>query len=109
YGAILHEGGKNLSGGQRQKIALARTFVRNSTILILDEPTNSLDGETELIMQNNIKEFYNDKTLILATHKPSILQLVDRVLIVVDGKIIADGPRDEVLSNFTKKTNGESQ
>ena len=43
------------------------------------------------------------KTLILATHKPSILQLVDRVLIVVDGKIIADGPRDEVLSNFTKK------
>ena len=109
YGAVLHEGGKNLSGGQRQKIALARTFVRNSTILILDEPTNSLDGETELIMQNNIKEFYNDKTLILATHKPSILQLVDRVLIVVDGKIVADGPRDQVLANFTQKANGESQ
>jgi len=107
YGAVLHEGGKNLSGGQRQKIALARTFVRNSRILVLDEPTNSLDGETEAIMQNNIRQFFNDKTFILATHKPSTLQLVDRVLIVVDGKILADGPRDEIMSKFTQSSKGE--
>ena len=105
YGAILHEGGKNLSGGQRQKIALARTFVRDPSIIILDEPTNSLDGETENIMTNYIKESYSKKTMIIATHKPSLLHLVDRVLIVVDGKIMADGPRDEVLLKFTQGSN----
>ena len=105
YGATLHEGGKNLSGGQRQKIALARTFVRDPSIIILDEPTNSLDGETENIMTNYIKESYSKKTMIIATHKPSLLHLVDRVLIVVDGKIMADGPRDEVLQKFTQGSN----
>ena len=101
YGAKLYENGKNLSGGQRQKIALARTFLREPSIIILDEPTNSLDGQTESIMTNYIKESYTKKTLILATHKPSLLHLVDRVLVVVDGKIVADGPRDKVLEQFT--------
>jgi ATP-binding cassette subfamily C protein LapB len=101
YGAKLYENGKNLSGGQRQKIALARTFLREPSIIILDEPTNSLDGETENIMTNYIKESYAKKTMILATHKPSLLHLVDRVLIVVDGKIVADGPRDKILEQFS--------
>ena len=102
YGAKLYENGKNLSGGQRQKIALARTFLREPSIIILDEPTNSLDGETENIMTNYIKESYAKKTLILATHKPSLLHLVDRVIIVVDGKIVADGPRDKILEQFSE-------
>ena len=93
YGAMLYENGKNLSGGQRQKIAIARTLLREPSLIILDEPTNSLDGETENIMTNYIKE---------STHKPSLLHLVDRVLVVVDGKVVADGPRDKVLEQFTQ-------
>ena len=102
YGAMLYENGKNLSGGQRQKIAIARTLLRNPSIIILDEPTNSLDGETERVMTDYIKESYSKKTMIIATHKPSLLHLVDRVLIVNDGKIVADGPRDKILSEFTQ-------
>ena len=86
YGALLNESGRNLSGGQRQKIALARTFLRDPSIIIMDEPTNSLDGETEKVMQDYIINNYKNKTFILATHKPSLLSLVERVLIVVDGK-----------------------
>ena len=103
YGANLHESGKNLSGGQRQKIALARTFLRKPAIIVMDEPTNSLDGETEQIMVNSINNIYKNKTFILATHKPSLLSLVDRVIIVAGGKIIADGPRDKILEQFTQK------
>ena len=102
YGAMLYENGKNLSGGQRQKIAIARTLLRNPSIIIIDEPTNSLDGETERVMTDYIKESYSKKTMIIATHKPSLLHLVDRVLIVNDGKIVADGPRDKILSEFTQ-------
>ena len=105
YGALLNESGRNLSGGQRQKIALARTFLRDPSIIIMDDPTNSLDGETEKVMQDYIINNYKNKTFILATHKPSLLSLVERVLIVVDGKIMADGPRDEILSKFTQREN----
>ena len=105
YGALLNESGRNLSGGQRQKIALARTFLRDPSIIIMDAPTNSLDGETEKVMQDYIINNYKNKTFILATHKPSLLSLVERVLIVVDGKIMADGPRDEILSKFTQREN----
>ena len=103
YGAQLYENGKNLSGGQRQKIAIARTFLRNPSIIILDEPTNSLDGETEKIMNDYIIESCSKKTLIIATHKPSLLHLVERVIVIADGKILADGPRDKVLEKFTQQ------
>ena len=103
YGAMLYENGKNLSGGQRQKIAIARTLIREPSVIILDEPTNSLDGETEAIMTNYIKESYSKKTMLIATHKPSLLHLVDRVIIVVDGKVVADGPRDQILEQYTQR------
>ena len=103
YGAILFENGKNLSGGQRQKIALARTFLRQPSIIILDEPTNSLDNETEQVMTSYIEDSCKDKTVIIATHKHSLLSLVDRVIIIVDGKIIADGPKGKILDQFTQK------
>ncbi len=103
YGAKLFENGKNLSGGQRQKIALARTFLRQPSIIILDEPTNSLDNETEQVMNTYIKDSCHDKTVIIATHKHNLLSLVDRVIIIVDGKIIADGPRDKIIEQFAQK------
>ncbi len=101
YGNILNEGGNNLSGGQRQKISLARSFVRlNSKIAVLDEPTSSLDGETEVILQETIKTAFKDKTLILATHKMSLLSLVDRIIVFVDGGIMIEGPKEEVLKRL---------
>ena len=69
----------------------------------MDEPTNSLDGETEQIMVNHITNTYKNTTFILATHKPSLLSLVERVIIVAGGKIVADGPRDKILEQFTQK------
>ena len=69
----------------------------------MDEPTNSLDGETEQIMVNHITNTYKNTTFILATHKRSLLSLVERVIIVAGGKIVADGPRDKILEQFTQK------
>ena len=73
YGTELTEGGRNLSGGQRQKIALARAFLRNPSIAIFDEPTNSLDGDSENRLMQTIQERYNDSTLIISTHKSGLL------------------------------------
>ena len=111
YDCLLKEGGNNLSGGQRQKIALARAFLRNPLIAIFDEPTNSLDGETENLMCQFIREEYKDTTLILATHKLSLLSLVDRVIVIQDGKVVADGPKEKIVqqaqpSQATQKEEG---
>ncbi len=101
YGNILNEGGNNLSGGQRQKISLARSFVRlNSKIAVLDEPASSLDGETEAVLQQTIRTAFKDKTLILATHKMSLLSLVDRLIVFVDGGVLIEGPKDQVLKKL---------
>ncbi len=98
YGTELTEGGRNLSGGQRQKIALARAFLRNPLIAIFDEPTNSLDGDSENRLMQTIQEKYNDSTLIISTHKSGLLNLINRVIIVVNGSIVADGPKEQVLN-----------
>ena len=103
YGCNLNEGGQNLSGGQRQKIALARAFVREEAkIAVLDEPTSSLDGETELVLQETIKEIYEGKTLLLATHKMSLLSLVDRLIVFANGGILIDGPKDQVIQHLSQ-------
>ena len=100
YDANLKEGGNNLSGGQKQKIALARAFIRKPKIAVFDEPTNSLDGETEVLMKDYIDKNYIGNTLILATHKISLLSIVDRIIIIAGGKIAADGPKDAVLQKM---------
>jgi ATP-binding cassette subfamily C protein LapB len=109
YDCVLKEGGNNLSGGQRQKIALARAFLRNPLIAIFDEPTNSLDGETENLMSQFIQTEYKDTTLILATHKLSLLQLVDRVLVIQDGKIVADGPKEKIVQQAQPNQNNQKE
>ena len=102
YDLIVGERGEGLSGGERQSITLARALISNPGIIIMDEPTNSMDRQTEnqfIKKMNTIKE---DKTLIIVTHKTALLALVDRVIIVDDGKIIADGPKEKVLSSKAK-------
>ncbi len=105
YDLIVGERGEGLSGGERQSITLARALLTTPNIMILDEPTNSMDGLTEEIFKRRMKEIVKDKTLIMVTHKPSVLSLVDRLIVMDDGKIVADGPKEEVLQALTAKKN----
>jgi len=108
YDLQVGERGDGLSGGERQSITLARAILTNPNIMIMDEPTNSMDGQTEEMFKRRIKDIVKDKTLILVTHRPSVLSLVDRLIVVDDGKIIADGPKEEVLQALSNKANTKS-
>ncbi len=91
------ERGEKLSGGQRQAIAIARALILDPPILVLDEPTNMMDNRTEELFKSELMETSKNKTMILITHKGSLLSLVNRLILMDGGKIIADGPRDTVL------------
>jgi ATP-binding cassette, subfamily C, bacterial LapB len=97
YDLPVGERGANLSGGQRQGIAIARALVDKAPILLFDEPTNGMDSTTELVLKNKLEGYLQDRTLLLVTHKASMLSLVDRLLVLNDGQIVADGPKEEVL------------
>lgn len=96
------ERGEGLSGGQRQSIAIARAFIQESCFVILDEPTNSVDTGTEMILRKNIKAATEDKTLLLITHKESLLDLVDRIIVIDSGKVAMDGSKPEVITALTQ-------
>ena len=100
FDLVVGERGDGLSGGERQAITLARALISKPNILMLDEPTNSMDLQTEQRFIQNMHEVVKDKTLIIMTHKMSILKLVDRVVILHDGKIVADGPKDVILNSL---------
>ena len=102
YDLIVGERGEGLSGGEIQSVTLARALITNPNILILDEPTNSMDRQSEKAFINRLSKIIKDETVILITHKPSILSLVDRVIILDDGKVIADGPKDKIFSKENK-------
>ena len=87
----------NLSGGQRQSIALARALLHDPDVLILDEPTSNMDTATENMVRERLQSALKDKTLVLITHRMSMLQLVKRVVIIEEGRIVADGPKEQVL------------
>ena len=92
------EDGGFLSGGQRQSIALGRAVLLNEPILILDEPTNSFDNTTESIVKKRLYEYTRDRTLLLVTHKAPMLDLVERLIVMDEGRIVMDGPKEEVLN-----------
>ena len=95
------ERGSHLSGGQRSLLVLARALVRPSKLLFLDEPTGSLDTQTELYFIEHLKTaLAPDQTLIVATHRHNMLSILDRLLVIDGGRIIADGPRDQVLATL---------
>ncbi|BCX79005.1 type I secretion system permease/ATPase [Campylobacter sp. 19-13652] len=97
------ERGDGISGGQRQSIAVARAFLLDSSIVLLDEPTNSLDSTAEAKLTRNIKDSTSNHTLILITHKMGLLELVDRLIVVDNGKIVLDGPKQVVLDKLSGK------
>ena len=96
----LGEDGLGLSGGQKQIIALARMTLRDPRVVLLDEPTTSLDQATERIALNAIAQWGRDRTMLLVTHRPQVLQIVNRIIVMDNGKVVMDGPRDLVLQNL---------
>jgi ATP-binding cassette subfamily C protein LapB len=94
----IGEQGRGLSGGQRQSVAMARALLHDPPILVLDEPSSSMDNRTETRMKTNLKNLLAGKTLVLITHRGSLLDLVERIIIIDNGAVVADGPRDQVLS-----------
>ncbi|MGH1375325.1 MAG: ATP-binding cassette domain-containing protein [Alphaproteobacteria bacterium] len=95
------EAGKRLSGGQRQAIALARAFVRDPDILVFDEPTNGMDSALEERVKASLKEFIQGKTFIMVTHRTTLLPLVGRLVLLDQGRIMADGNRDEIVKKLS--------
>ena len=92
------EAGSLLSGGQRQLVALARCLVTHPKILLMDEPTSSMDAQSEALFLRQLKDAGGDCTLLMVTHRPAVLELVDRVLVVDAGRLVMDGPKAQVLA-----------
>lgn len=97
YDAPVGERGEGLSGGQRQAVALARAMLLNPRVLVCDEPTNAMDIQAEDAFCKHIRTQAKDRTLILITHRHSLLSLTDRIIVIDQGKILMDGERETVL------------
>ena len=95
---MILEGGIGFSGGQKQALLLARLLIRQPNILLLDEPTASIDDVSEKQLIDHLKLWLGQRTMIVATHRRAVLELVDRIIVVNDGKIVMDGPRDQILN-----------
>jgi ATP-binding cassette subfamily C protein LapB len=101
YDMMISEGGRSLSGGQKQAIGLARVLIRKPKVLFLDEPTAHFDVRSEAEFLERLKALAKgEMTIIVSTHRPSLLSLVDRILVFDNGKIIADGPADQILTRL---------
>ena len=102
YDLKLVDRGEGLSGGQRQSIAIARALAGKPRIVVMDEPSSAMDAQTEADLINRLKDELKDRTLVVVTHRQPLLQLVDRIIIMDRGKVVADGPRDAVLKKLAE-------
>jgi ATP-binding cassette subfamily C protein LapB len=99
----IAEGGRGLSGGQRQLVGLTRMLLASPKILLLDEPTASMDAKLEnRVMQHLFEHMPTDSAIVVVTHKPLVLNYVSRILVVDKGRVVLDGPRDEVLNRLSQ-------
>lgn len=97
------EGGHGLSGGQRQGLLLARLLLRDPKVLLLDEPTAMLDEVAERAVLDRLRNLAHGRTVVMATHRPALLEIVDRVIVLDGGAVALDGPRDEVLDTLRQR------
>lgn len=94
------EGGNRLSGGQRSFLTLARAFVKPAKLLFLDEPTGAMDSQTEKLFVDRLSQSLTaEQTLVISTHRPALFAVCNRLIILDKGRIVADGPRDEIISS----------
>jgi len=100
YALHVSERGSSLSGGQRQSISIARALLRAPNMLVMDEPTSSMDTQSEAQLINRLKTLLPGRTVVLITHRPSLLELVDRLIVMDEGEVVADGPKDIVIEQL---------
>ncbi|TNH04383.1 type I secretion system permease/ATPase [Testudinibacter sp. TR-2022] len=105
----LGENGLGLSGGQKQVIALARMLLRNPKVVLLDEPTTALDQASEIQALRVLANWCRNRTMVIVTHRPQVLQIVDRIVIIEQGKVVMDGPRDAVLKRLAENEKNAQQ
>ncbi len=98
FDMVVGERGESLSGGQRQSVAVARAVINDPPILLLDEPTSAMDFSSEEDIKRRLATFAQGKTVILVSHRTSLLDLVDRIIVVDGGRIMADGPKEQVIT-----------
>ena len=97
FDMLIGERGESLSGGQRQGVAIARATLLDPPILLLDEPTSSMDFSSEAQFKERLRRFAEQKTVVVVTHRTSLIDLANRIIVVDAGRIVADGPRDQVV------------
>lgn len=97
FDMMVGERGESLSGGQRQGVAIARAVVNSPPILLLDEPTGSMDFSSEDEIKRRLRDYCAGKTMVVVTHRTSLLDLVDRIIVIDHGKVVADGPKATVI------------
>ncbi|MBI1906751.1 MAG: type I secretion system permease/ATPase [Rhodocyclales bacterium] len=98
FDMLVGERGDSLSGGQRQSVAIARAVVNDPPILLFDEPTASMDNSSEEGIKRGIKRFAKGRTMLMVSHRTSLLDLVDRIIVMDAGVVVADGPREQVIT-----------
>jgi len=104
FDMLVGERGEGLSGGQRQSVAVARALLLEPPLFLFDEPTNAMDNSSEELFKSKLTKLLEDqnKTMVLVTHKASLLSLVDRIIVMDQGKLVADGSREQILTALKK-------
>ncbi|WP_233234811.1 type I secretion system permease/ATPase [Bordetella sp. LUAb4] len=97
FDMVIGERGESLSGGQRQAVAVARALINDPPVLLLDEPSSNMDHQSESRLRTQLAMASAQKTLLLVTHRTALLELVSRLLVIDNGRIVADGPKDQVV------------
>lgn len=97
FDMTIGERGESLSGGQRQAVGIARAVLNDSPMLLLDEPSSAMDHQSEDALKSRLRRFATGKTMILVTHRTSLLELIDRLIVIDNGQIVADGPKAQVV------------
>ena len=100
FDMLIGERGESISGGQRQGVAIARAVLLDPPILLLDEPTSSMDFSSEEQLKGRLRRFTEQKTMIIVTHRLSLLDLSQRIIVVDGGLVVADGPRDKIVADL---------
>ena len=98
FDMLIGERGESLSGGQRQEVAIARAVLLDPPVLLFDEPTSAMDFSTEHAFKDRLRRYAAHKTVVIVTHRTSLIDLATRIIVVDEGRIVADGPREQVVA-----------
>ena len=109
FDMLVGERGDSLSGGQRKSVALARGIIHEPPILLMDEPTGSMDHSTEVAVRAELATFTEGRTWLVITHRNALLELVDRIIVIDNGRVVADGPRDQVVQALQQGRIGKAR